>query len=181
VDTGATARRTSHSIAVPMAAIGVGSSSARAWPVCRALAITEALTTPIKVSDARAYTAEGMTQMARSRQPRVDTSAFMARLIPTHARLSVLARIARLPCRASAMPKVAKMTAPMSGMPASRLATAGLCFTDRTSTYWASQDTTAAAAASTASASIAPRSQPAARSAVPARSAAKPFPAGRLA
>ena len=56
------------------------------------------------------------------------------------------------------------MTAPISGIPASSAATAGLCLTDRTKTYCASQLTMAAAAASTASATIAPSSQPCARS-----------------
>ena len=108
--------------------------------------------------------------MARSRQPGADARAFMARLMPTQPMLSRRALIARRACRARAMPSVAKMNAPTSGMPASRAATAGLCLTERTMTYWASQLTAAAAAASTASASIALRSQPCAWS--PARRAA---------
>ena len=60
------------------------------------------------------------------------------------------------------MPSAAEITAPISAMPASSAATAGLCLTARTSTYWASQ-LTAAAAASTAREAIAPRSHPAAR------------------
>ena len=45
----------------------------------------------MSVSDARAYTAEGMTQMARSRQPGADASAFMARLIAMQATFSARA------------------------------------------------------------------------------------------
>jgi len=56
------------------------------------------------------------------------------------------------------MPRAAKISAPTSGMPASRAAMTMLCLTDPTRRYWASQLTTAAAAARTASASIAPRS-----------------------
>ena len=105
-----------------------------------------------------------MTQMARSRQPGDEASAFMPRLSPTQATLRVRARRACLPSRATAMPSAAKITAPTSGMPASSAAITALCLTDRTRTYWASQLTTAAAAARTASASIAPRSQACARS-----------------
>ncbi len=105
-----------------------------------------------------------MTQIAMSRQPGVAARAFIARLIATQATLRVRARIARLPCSASAMPRVAKMSAPTSGMPASRAATVGLCLTMATITYWASQLTAAAAAASTVRASIALRSHACARS-----------------
>ena len=112
--TGAIARRISRKIAAPVAAIGVGSSSARAWPVCRARAMTRART-PFGVPDARAQTAEGMIQMAGSRRPGAEARAFIARLIPAQAMFRVLARMARLRCGASAAPRAAKMTAPMSG------------------------------------------------------------------
>ena len=118
----------------------------------------------MSVSDASAYTADGIIQIARSRQPGADASAFIARLIPTQATFRTRARIARLPCRARAMPSEAKISAPTSGMPASRAATGVLCLTVRTRTYWASQLTAAAAAARTASAAIALRSQVCARS-----------------
>jgi hypothetical protein len=57
------------------------------------------------------------------------------------------------------MPSAAKISAPVSGMPASSAAMAGTCRAWRTMTYWASQLTTAAAAARTASAAMALRSQ----------------------
>jgi hypothetical protein len=57
------------------------------------------------------------------------------------------------------MPRVAKMSAPASGMPASSAEIAGMCLTWRIMRYWASQLTTAAAAARTARATIALRSQ----------------------
>src|SRR5579859_1213533 len=97
--------------------------------------------------------------MARSRHPGAEARAFMVSDSPTQAAFSARARMARLPCRASAMPSAAKISAPTSGMPASRAATTGLCLTRPTMTYWASQLTAAAAAASTASAIIALRSQ----------------------
>ena len=147
-----------------MRAMGVGSSSARAWSPCCMRAIAQARMTPMSVSDARAYTAEGMIQMARSRQPGADASAFMARLIAMQVTFSARGRMARLPCRARAMPSAAKISAPMSGMPASRAAIAGACLTSRTRTYCASQLTAAAAAARAASAVVAVRSQACARS-----------------
>ena len=57
------------------------------------------------------------------------------------------------------MPRAAKISAPASGMPASSAEITGTCLTWRTMTYWASQLTTAAAAARTARAAIALRSQ----------------------
>ena len=75
-----------------------------------------------------------------------------------HAAFSARERSARLPCRASATPSAANTTAPTSGMPASSAATAGTGLTARTIAYWASQLTAAAAAASTPSATAAPRS-----------------------
>ena len=118
----------------------------------------------MSVSDASAYTAEGITQMARSRQPGAEASAFIARLIPTQATFRTRARMARLACRARATPSAAKISAPTSGMPASRAATARLVLTEATRTYWASQLTAAAAAARTPSAITALRSQACARS-----------------
>jgi hypothetical protein len=56
------------------------------------------------------------------------------------------------------MPSVAKISAPVSGMPASSAAIAGTCRARTTMTYWASQLTTAAAAARRASAAMALRS-----------------------
>src|SRR6266702_3267934 len=88
-----------------------------------------------------------MTQIAMSRQPRPAAIAFIANEIATQATFSVRGRRARLPCSARAMPSAAKMTA----------ATTGTCLTWLTITYWASQLTTAAAAASTARAAIALR------------------------
>jgi len=118
----------------------------------------------MSVSDASAYTADGIIQIARSRQPGADASAFIARLIPTQPTFSARARSARLPYKASATPSDAKTSAPTSGMPASKAATGVFCLTARTRTYWASQLTAAAAAARTASAAIALRSQVCARS-----------------
>ncbi len=113
----------------------------------------------MRVSLARAYTAAGITQMVVSRQPRPAAIAFIARDRPTQATFSVRGRSARRPCSANAMPRAAKISAPASGMPASSAEITGTCSTWRTMTYWASQLTTAAAAARTARAAIALRSQ----------------------
>src|SRR5258708_1555457 len=98
-----------------------------------------------------------MTQIAVSRQPLPAAIAFIASEMATQATFSVRGRSARLPCSARAIPSAAKMTAPTSGTPASRAAITGACLTWLTITYWASQLTTAAAAASTARAAIALR------------------------
>ena len=100
-----------------------------------------------------------MTQIARSRHPDPAAIAFIASEIPTQATFKARGRSARRPCSASAMPSAAKITAPTSGTPASRAAITGTCLTRLTMTYWASQLTTAAAAASTARAAMALRNQ----------------------
>ena len=174
VEGGATARRSAHRMMPPMMAIGVASSSARTSPRSFLRAMAQARMTSMSVSLASAYTADGITQIARLRQPGAEARAFMARLMPTQATFSARARIARLPCSARAMPRAAKMTAPTSGMPASSAAMAGLCLTAATITNWASQLTAAAAAASTARAHIAPRSHP------PARPGPPPLPSFTL-
>src|SRR5215467_7541769 len=94
-----------------------------------------------------------------SRHPRPAASAFMASEIATQTTFSVRGRSARRPCSAKAIPKAAKITAPTSGTPASRAAITGVRLIRLTMTYWASQLTTAAAAARTARAAMAFRSQ----------------------
>ena len=80
------------------------------------------------------------------------------------------------------MPRAAKISAPASGMPASSAEIAGTCLTWRTMTYWASQLTTAAAAARTARAAIALRSQarPVSGGGGPSRVVSRSGPACRL-
>jgi len=62
--------------------------------------------------------------MARFRQPGAAAIVFMNTLVPTEARFSVRARIARRPCSASATPREAKTRAAASGIAASMAATA---------------------------------------------------------
>jgi hypothetical protein len=116
------------------------------------------------VSLARAYTTGGITQIARSRQPRPAASAFIPTETATQQTFSVRARIARLPCNASAIPSEAKINDPASGMAASKAAIPAERRAEATIRYWASHDTTAAATANKPSATIALRSHPAARS-----------------
>ena len=85
VDPGASASRSSHSASPPTRASGVGPSSASASPGRGRRASTQARTTPISVSEASAYTAAGITQIARSRHPCPAASAFIASEIPMHA------------------------------------------------------------------------------------------------
>jgi transposase InsO family protein len=85
---GASDSRSSHSARLPTRASGVGPSSASIWPSSRCRASTQARTTLISVSDASAYTAAGITQIARSFHPCPAASAFWHREIPLHARFS---------------------------------------------------------------------------------------------
>src|ERR1039457_3436610 len=99
-----------------------------------------------------------MAQMARFRQPGAAAIVFMNTLVPTEARFSVLARIARRPCRASATPRQAKTRAAASGIAASSPATTVRRRVASTIRYWAVKLTVAAAAASTHSPAAAFRS-----------------------
>src|ERR1035441_10089425 len=89
----------------------------------------------------------GMAQMARFRQPGAAAIVFMKMLVPTEARFSVRARIARRPCSASATPRQAKTRAAASGIAASRAATDARWRVASIMRYWAVKLTAAAAAA----------------------------------
>src|ERR1039457_203791 len=104
-----------------------------------------------------------MAQMARFRQPGAAAIVFMKMLVPTEARFSVRARIARRPCSASATPRQAKTRAAASGIAASRAAIAGRWRVASASWYWAVKLTVAAAAARAHSPAAAVRSHAAER------------------
>ena len=124
------------------------------------------------VSLASAYATGGMTQIARSRKPYPAASMFIAIDVATAPTFRTRARIACRPCSASAIPSDAKTRAATSGMAASSAAIGATFLAANTIRYWASNETTAAAAARRPSAAIAARSH------VAARSAAVPSPRG---
>ena len=172
VDGAARASRSSHRATPPRTASGVVSSPARASPSSRWRAIAWDRMTPMAVSLASAYATGGITQIARSRNPCPAASMFIAMLVATAPTFRTRARIACRPCSASAIPSDAKTRAATSGMAASSAAIGATPLAANTIRYWASYETTAAAAASTPSAPIAARSH------VAARSVAVPSPRG---
>jgi hypothetical protein len=104
-------------------ASGVTWSSASRMSSALWRAITQARTTPISVSLARAYATGGIAQIASERQPGSAAITFMNTLAATAATFSTRARNARLPCSASAIPSEANTRAAASGIAASRPAT----------------------------------------------------------